>query len=111
MLYAAIDIHKHAFQAAVLDPESGEVTEHAQLALDDRAPEQDAPGHPPEQAPAPSEYSTARGRGYAGLHLARGWPGDFWLAARAPRRSPPANGRTTTRRRGAPAGKAAGCAR
>ena len=27
MLYAAIDIHKHAFQAAVLDPESGEVTE------------------------------------------------------------------------------------
>ena len=23
MLYAAIDIHKHAFQAAVLDPESG----------------------------------------------------------------------------------------
>jgi transposase len=27
VLYAAIDIHKHAFQAAVLDPESGEVTE------------------------------------------------------------------------------------
>ncbi len=27
MLYAAIYIHKHAFQAAVLDPESGEVTE------------------------------------------------------------------------------------
>ena len=27
MLYAAIDIHKHAFQAAVLDPESGEVVE------------------------------------------------------------------------------------
>jgi hypothetical protein len=25
MLYGAIDIHKHAFQAAVLDPESGEV--------------------------------------------------------------------------------------
>jgi hypothetical protein len=25
MLYAAIDIHKHVFQAAVLDPESGEV--------------------------------------------------------------------------------------
>jgi hypothetical protein len=24
MLYAAIDIHKHAFQAAVLDPDSGE---------------------------------------------------------------------------------------
>jgi hypothetical protein len=27
MLYAAIDIHKHAFQAAVLDSESGEVVE------------------------------------------------------------------------------------
>jgi transposase len=27
MLYAAIDIHKRAFQAAVLDPESGEVAE------------------------------------------------------------------------------------
>jgi len=27
VLYAAIDIHKHAFQAAVFDPESGEVTE------------------------------------------------------------------------------------
>jgi transposase len=27
VLYAAIDIHKHAFQAAVLDPESGEVVE------------------------------------------------------------------------------------
>jgi hypothetical protein len=27
MLYAAIDIHKHAFQAAVLDPESGEMVE------------------------------------------------------------------------------------
>jgi transposase len=27
MLYAAIDIHKHAFQAVVLDPESGEVVE------------------------------------------------------------------------------------
>jgi hypothetical protein len=27
MLHAAIDIHKHAFQAAVLDPESGEVVE------------------------------------------------------------------------------------
>src|SRR5712691_1211382 len=27
MLYAVIDIHKHAFQAAVLDPESGEVVE------------------------------------------------------------------------------------
>jgi len=27
MLYAAIDIHKHVFQAAVLDPASGEVTE------------------------------------------------------------------------------------
>lgn len=27
MLYAAIDIHKHAFQAAVLDPQSGEVIE------------------------------------------------------------------------------------
>src|SRR2546426_10015682 len=27
MLYAAIDIHKCAFQAAVLDPESGEVVE------------------------------------------------------------------------------------
>lgn len=27
MLYAAIDIHKHAFQAAMLDPESGEVAE------------------------------------------------------------------------------------
>ncbi len=27
MLYAAIDIHKHAFQAAVLDPESGQVVE------------------------------------------------------------------------------------
>jgi transposase len=27
MLYAAIDIHKHAFQAAVLDPGSGEVVE------------------------------------------------------------------------------------
>ena len=27
MLYAAIDIHKHAFQAAVLDLESGEVVE------------------------------------------------------------------------------------
>ena len=27
MLYAAIDIQKHAFQAAVLDPESGEVVE------------------------------------------------------------------------------------
>ncbi len=27
MLYAAIDIHKQAFQAAVLDPESGEVVE------------------------------------------------------------------------------------
>jgi hypothetical protein len=26
-LYAAIDIHKQAFQAAVLDPESGEVAE------------------------------------------------------------------------------------
>src|SRR5260370_8021849 len=25
MLYAAIDIHKHAFQAAVLDPDSGQV--------------------------------------------------------------------------------------
>ena len=27
MLFAAIDIHKHAFQAAVLDLESGEVVE------------------------------------------------------------------------------------
>ena len=27
MLYGAIDIHKHAFQAAVLDPDSGEVVE------------------------------------------------------------------------------------
>jgi hypothetical protein len=27
VLYAAIDIHKHAFQAAVLDPESGEAVE------------------------------------------------------------------------------------
>jgi transposase len=27
MLYAAIDIHKHVFQAAVFDPESGEVVE------------------------------------------------------------------------------------
>jgi transposase len=27
MLYAAIDIHKQAFQAAVLDPDSGEVVE------------------------------------------------------------------------------------
>ena len=27
MLYAAIDIHKHAFQAAVLGPESGELVE------------------------------------------------------------------------------------
>jgi transposase len=27
MLYAAIDIHKHVFQAAVLDPETGEITE------------------------------------------------------------------------------------
>ena len=27
MLYAAIDVHKHAFQAAVLDPGSGEVVE------------------------------------------------------------------------------------
>jgi hypothetical protein len=27
MLYAAIDIHKQAFQAAVFDPESGEVVE------------------------------------------------------------------------------------
>src|SRR6266480_6647294 len=27
MLYAAIDIHKHAFQAAVLDPDDGEVVE------------------------------------------------------------------------------------
>ena len=27
MLYAAIDIHKHAFQAAVLDPENGVVVE------------------------------------------------------------------------------------
>jgi hypothetical protein len=26
MLYAAIDIHKHVFQAAVLDPELGEVS-------------------------------------------------------------------------------------
>jgi hypothetical protein len=27
MLYAAIDIHKQAFQAAVLDPDSGQVVE------------------------------------------------------------------------------------
>ena len=27
MLFAAIDIHEHAFQAAVLDSESGEVVE------------------------------------------------------------------------------------
>lgn len=27
MLYAAIDIHKHVFQAATLDPESGELVE------------------------------------------------------------------------------------
>jgi hypothetical protein len=27
MLYAAIDIHKRAFQAVVLDPDSGEVVE------------------------------------------------------------------------------------
>jgi hypothetical protein len=27
MLYAAIEIHRHVFQAAVLDPESGEVDE------------------------------------------------------------------------------------
>jgi hypothetical protein len=27
VLYAAIDIHKHVFQAAVLNPESGEVVE------------------------------------------------------------------------------------
>jgi len=27
IVYAAIDIHKHAFQAAVLDPESGELVE------------------------------------------------------------------------------------
>ena len=31
MLYAAIDIHKQSFQAAVLDPESGEVVEEALL--------------------------------------------------------------------------------
>jgi len=33
VLYAAIDIHKHAFQAAVFDPESGEVVE-ARLSAD-----------------------------------------------------------------------------
>ncbi len=33
MLYAAIDIHKHAFQAAVLDPDSGEVVEHGKRAF------------------------------------------------------------------------------
>jgi hypothetical protein len=27
MLYAAVDSHKHTFQAAVLDPASGEVVE------------------------------------------------------------------------------------
>ena len=27
MLYAAIDIHKHAFQAAVLDADTGDVAE------------------------------------------------------------------------------------
>jgi len=27
MLYAAMDIHKHAFQATVLDPDSSEVVE------------------------------------------------------------------------------------
>ena len=27
MLYGAIDIHKHVFQAAVFDPASGEVVE------------------------------------------------------------------------------------
>jgi len=27
MVYAAIDIHKRAFQAAVLDPESGQLVE------------------------------------------------------------------------------------
>ena len=26
-MYAAIDIHKHAFQAVVLDPETGEAVE------------------------------------------------------------------------------------
>ena len=33
MLYAAIDIHKHAFQVAVLDPESDEVVD-ARLSAD-----------------------------------------------------------------------------
>ena len=28
MLYAALDIHKHTFQAAVLDSETGEFTEN-----------------------------------------------------------------------------------
>lgn len=36
MLYAAIDIHKHAFQAAVLDPESGEIVEERFPADQDR---------------------------------------------------------------------------
>jgi len=34
MLYAAIDIHKRVFQAAVLDPASGEIAEARGLDLD-----------------------------------------------------------------------------
>jgi hypothetical protein len=36
MFCAAIDIHKHAFQAAVLDPGSGEVVEERTAQYDQR---------------------------------------------------------------------------
>jgi hypothetical protein len=38
MLYAAIDIHKRVFQAAVLDPASGEIAEGALSRHAGRAP-------------------------------------------------------------------------
>src|SRR4029450_2351086 len=42
MLYAAIDIHKHVFQAATLDPESGELVQ---------APPPAPPVRPPSGGP------------------------------------------------------------
>jgi hypothetical protein len=79
MLYAAIDIYKRAFQAAVLDPESGEVVEERVSWIppeDPTAPRSDAAaqgagrgppplGSPPARLSAPRGL-TLRGRTYSG---------------------------------------------
>ncbi len=84
MVYAAIDIHKHSFQAAVLDPESGEVVEErfsadrdslarwaepwrrrvAAVAIDRRAPLWNEPSlASPTRQPAPQTSRAKIGMG------------------------------------------------